>query len=87
MKRLLASDLLPKRAGQPVKALVHISLADLLDRDGDGLLQDKWIAEYRARWAGHRAANSVSPGGVRRGPGCGTAAGQRAGGRTPSLSG
>jgi hypothetical protein len=62
MKRLLASDLLPKRAGQPVKALVHISLADLLERDGDGILQDKWIAEYRARWAGHRAANSVSAG-------------------------
>ena len=28
MKRLLASDLLPKRAGQPVKALVHISFAE-----------------------------------------------------------
>ncbi len=28
MRRLVASDLLPERAGQPVKAWVHISLAD-----------------------------------------------------------
>ena len=62
MKRLLASDLLPQRAGQPVKALVHIYFAELRERDQDGILQDKWIAEYRARWAAHRAANSVSTG-------------------------
>jgi hypothetical protein len=62
MNRLLASDLLPKRAGQPVKALVHIYFAELLDVDGDGILQDKWIGEYRARWAAARAASSVSPG-------------------------
>ncbi|HLK73848.1 MAG TPA: DUF222 domain-containing protein, partial [Streptosporangiaceae bacterium] len=62
MNRLLASDLLPKRAGQPVKALVHIYFAELLDMDGDGILQDKWIGEYRARWAAHRAASSVSTG-------------------------
>jgi hypothetical protein len=62
MKRLLASDLLPQRAGQPVKALVHIYFAELLDLDRDGILQDKWITEYRTRWAAHRAANSVSPG-------------------------
>ncbi len=60
MRRLLASDLLPRRAGQPVKALVHIYFAELRERDHDGILQDKWIAEYRARWAAHRAANSVS---------------------------
>src|SRR5579859_21371 len=62
MNRLLASDLLPKRAGQPVKALVHIYFAELLEMDGDGILQDKWIGEYRARWAAARAASSVSPG-------------------------
>ena len=62
MRRLLASDLLPQRAGQPVKALVHIYFAELRDMDHDGILQDKWIAEYRARWAAHRAANSVSTG-------------------------
>src|SRR6202040_2373153 len=62
MKRLLASDLLPRRAGQPVKALVHIYFAELREMDQDGILQDKWIAEYRARWAAARAASSVSTG-------------------------
>ena len=62
MRRLLASDLLPRRAGQPVKALVHIYFAELRERDQDAILQDKWIAEYRARWAAHRAAASVSTG-------------------------
>ena len=62
MKRLLASDLLPQRAGQPVKALVHISFADLCALDTDSGLQDAWITEYRARWAAHRAAASVSIG-------------------------
>src|ERR1700733_3672226 len=62
MKRLLASDLLPQRAGQPVKALVHISFADLCQLDADSGVQDQWIAENRARWAAHRAANSVATG-------------------------
>ena len=62
MKRLLASDLLPKRAGQPVKALVHVSFADLCALDADSALQGAWITEYRARWAAHRAAASVSTG-------------------------
>jgi Domain of unknown function (DUF222) len=61
-RRLLASDLLPKRAGQPVKALVHISFADLCQLDADSGLQDAWIAGYRARWAAHRGAASVSTG-------------------------
>ena len=62
MRRLLASNLLPQRAGQPVKALVHISFADLCQLDVDSGVQEKWIAEYRARWAAHRAAASVSTG-------------------------
>ena len=62
MRRLLASGLLPKRAGQPVKALVHISFAELADRDAGSALQDTWIGEYRARWAAHRAAASVATG-------------------------
>ncbi|MGH3258407.1 MAG: DUF222 domain-containing protein [Streptosporangiaceae bacterium] len=62
MKRLLASGLLPRRAGQPVKALVHVSFADLCDLDVDSKLQETWIAEYRARWAAQRAAASVSTG-------------------------
>ena len=48
MRRLLASDLLPARAGQPVKALVHVSFADLCELDADSALQAKWIEGYRA---------------------------------------
>ena len=62
MRRLLSSDLLPKRAGQPVKALVHIYFADLCHMDAGSALQDTWIAGYRARWAAQRAAASVSTG-------------------------
>jgi hypothetical protein len=62
MRRLLASGLLPKRAGQPVKALVHIYFAELLEMDPGSALQSKWIAQYRARWAAHRGATSVTTG-------------------------
>jgi hypothetical protein len=62
MRRLLASNLLPARAGQPTKALVHVTFADLCRLDGDGVLQQAWIGEYRARWAAQRAAASVSAG-------------------------
>jgi hypothetical protein len=62
MKRLLSSDLLPQRAGQPVKALVHMTFADLCQLDGDSKLQEAWIGEYRARWAARRAAAAVSTG-------------------------
>jgi hypothetical protein len=61
MRRLLASGL-PRRAGQPVKALVHIYFAELREMDQASALQDKWIEEYRAWWAAHRAAASVSTG-------------------------
>ena len=67
MRRLLASGLLPKRAGQPVKALAHIHFTELLAMDQDSVLQDKWITDYQARWAGHRAAASAGP--VMAGPG------------------
>ena len=40
MRRLVASGLLPERAGQPVKAWVHISLADLMVLEGDSALQE-----------------------------------------------
>jgi hypothetical protein len=62
MRRLLSSDLLPKRAGQPAKALVHIHFAELLELDAGSALQEKWITEYRARWAAQRAAASVRTG-------------------------
>ena len=55
---LAAGDLLPERAGQPVKAWAHISLADLLLLDAGSALQDQWTAQVRARWAAHRAKAS-----------------------------
>src|SRR6266853_6533957 len=55
MRRLVAADLLPERAGQPVKAWAHISLADLLLLDGDSALQEQWTAQVRERWAACRA--------------------------------
>ena len=58
MRRLAASDLLPERAGQPVKVWAHISLADLLRLDGSSALQEEWTAQVRAQWAAHRAQAS-----------------------------
>jgi hypothetical protein len=55
MRRLLAAGLLPERAGQPVKAWVHISLADLLLLDADSALQEQWTGQVRERWAARRA--------------------------------
>jgi hypothetical protein len=55
MRRLAASGLLPERAGQPVKAWAHISLADLLLLDADSALQQEWTGRVRARWAARRA--------------------------------
>jgi hypothetical protein len=55
MRRLMAAGLLPERAGQPVKAWAHISLADLMVLDGDSALQQEWTARVRERWAARRA--------------------------------
>jgi Domain of unknown function (DUF222) len=60
MRRLTAANLLPERAGQPVKAWAHISLADLLRLDGDSALQEEWTERVRARWAARRAQASES---------------------------
>ncbi len=58
MRRLVAGGLLPERAGQPVKALVHISLAELIHLNGASALTGEWIDGVRARWAARRAAAS-----------------------------
>ncbi len=50
MRRLVAGGLLPERAGQPVKVVAHISLADLLVMEGSSALQEEWIASARAAW-------------------------------------
>ena len=62
MRRLAASDLLPQRAGQPVRAWVHMSLAELLAMEGSSALQQEWTARVRAQWAAHRAGASVDGG-------------------------
>jgi hypothetical protein len=59
MRRLVAAGLLPERAGQPVKVLAHISLADLMALDGSSALQEEWTVRARAAWDAHRAAASV----------------------------
>ena len=59
MQRLLSAGLLPERAGQPIRAWVHTSLAELIALDGDGMLLGEWITSVQARWAGHRAAASM----------------------------
>ena len=59
MQRLVTAGLLPERAGQPVKAVVHISLADLMRLDGSSALMEEWTARIRAQWAGHRARASA----------------------------
>jgi hypothetical protein len=58
MRRLAASNLLPERAGQPVKTWVHVSLADLMRLDGSSALLDEWTAQVHARWAARRAEAS-----------------------------
>jgi Domain of unknown function (DUF222) len=58
MRRLVASGLLPERAGQPVKIWGHVSLAELRALDDGSVLQDQWIAEMAVRWAARRAAAS-----------------------------
>jgi hypothetical protein len=66
MRRLVAANLLPERAGQPVKIWAHMSLADLLRLDGSSALQEEWTAQVRAAWAAHRAeaAETGSDGGT-----------------------
>ncbi len=59
LQRLVTAGLLPERAGQPVKAWVHMSLADLLLLEGSSALQQEWTESVRAAWAAHRAEASA----------------------------
>jgi hypothetical protein len=62
MRRLLAAGLVPQRAGQPVKASVHLPLAGLRMMDRGSALQQQWAEAVRGRWAAARAGASVSGG-------------------------
>jgi hypothetical protein len=66
MRRLIAAGLLPERAGQPVRAWVHIALADLVLLDADSALQEQWTAHVREQWAARRvfASETGSEGGA-----------------------
>jgi hypothetical protein len=55
MRRLAASDLLPGRAGQPVKMWAHVSLAELRAMDDGSVLETGWVTEMRIRWSARRA--------------------------------
>jgi hypothetical protein len=55
MRRLVASGLLPERAGQPVKMWAHVSLAELRAMDDGSLLETEWVTEMRIRWSARRA--------------------------------
>jgi Domain of unknown function (DUF222) len=58
MHRLVASGLLPERAGQPVRVWAHVSLAELRAMDDGSVLAQEWIGEMAVRWAARRAAAS-----------------------------
>ena len=62
MRRLVAADLVPERAGQPVKVWAHISLADLMLLEGSSALLEEWTSRVRAQWAAHRARASAGAG-------------------------
>jgi len=63
MRRLLGSELLPKKNSHSTQAVVHIGLADLLALPGASPLQLDWTARLAARWVGMRAASSEDHGG------------------------
>ena len=62
MRRLAASDLLPERAGQPVKAWVHVALAGLMLLEGSSALLEEWTGRVHAAWAARRAEASAGGG-------------------------
>src|SRR6202008_2678230 len=58
MRRLVASGLLPERAGQPVRGGAYVTLAELRDLDDGSALAREWMGEMAVRWAARRAAAS-----------------------------
>ena len=62
LRRLVASGLLPERAGEPVRVWAHVSLAELRALDDGSALAREWIGEMAVRWAARRAAASQTGG-------------------------
>jgi hypothetical protein len=62
MQRLLASGLLPGRAGQPARVMAHIALGDLMVLEGSSALLAEWTERVRGQWAAARAGASIGGG-------------------------
>jgi hypothetical protein len=63
MRRLVAADMVPARAGQPVKILGHVDLLGLIELDAGSVLMGQWTSRVRERWAAARALASETGGG------------------------
>jgi hypothetical protein len=51
--------MLPQRAGQPTKAVVHIPFAQLRQMNGSSVFEQEWRDWAAAEWAAHRGAATV----------------------------
>jgi Domain of unknown function (DUF222)/HNH endonuclease len=58
-RRLIAAGLIPQRAGQPTKAIVHIPFGQLRQMDGGSVFEQAWRGWAVAEWAAHRGAVTV----------------------------
>jgi hypothetical protein len=58
-RRLIAAGLLPQRAGQPTKAVVHIPFGQLRQTAGGSVFEQEWRAWAAAEWAAHRGAATI----------------------------
>jgi Domain of unknown function (DUF222)/HNH endonuclease len=58
-RRLIAAGLIPQRAGQPTKAVVHIPFGQLRQVTGASVFEQGWRAWAAGEWAARRGAATV----------------------------
>jgi hypothetical protein len=58
-RRLIAAGLIPQRAGQPTKAVVHIPFGQLRQMNGGSVFEQQWRDWAVAEWTAHRGAATV----------------------------
>jgi len=58
-RRLIAAGLIPQRAGQPTKAVVHIPFGQLRQMDSGSLFEQEWRAWAAGEWAARRGAATI----------------------------
>lgn len=58
-RRLIAAGLIPQRAGQPTKAVVHIPFGQLRRMDGGSVYEQEWRAWAAGEWAARRGAATI----------------------------